>query len=87
MRLFLDESQGDALEVRSALVRVRQAQQLYAVLLIQLGDQPRLTHLLQALTTKKQCKKMKIIIKNTFISQETQCMDKLVRLLFNAQHG
>ncbi len=25
--------------------------------------------------------------KNTFISQETQCMDKLVRLLVNAQHG
>ncbi len=34
-------------------------------------------------------KKEKVIKlnKNTFISQETQCMDKLVRLLVNAQHG
>ncbi len=52
MRLFLDESQSDALEVRAALVSVRQAQQLNTVLLIQLGDQPRLTHLLQSLKTK-----------------------------------
>ncbi len=57
MRLSLDESQSDALEVRPALMRVRQAQQLYAVLLIQLGGQPRLTHLLQALTTKNNVKK------------------------------
>ncbi len=49
MRLFLDESQGDTLEVRPALVSVRQTEQLNAVLLIQLGGQPRLTHLLQAL--------------------------------------
>ncbi len=57
MRLFLDESQGDALEVRPALMGVRQAQQLYAVLLIQLGDQPRLTHLLQTLNEKNNVEK------------------------------
>ncbi len=59
MRLFLDESQGDALEVRPALVSVRQAEQLNTVLLIQLGGQPRLTHLLQSLQTKNNFKKLK----------------------------
>ncbi len=53
MRLFLDERQGDALEVRAALVSVRQTQQLNAVLMIQLRGQPRLAHLLQALKTKQ----------------------------------
>jgi hypothetical protein len=59
MRLSLDERKGDALEVRPALVSVRQAQQLNAVLMIQLRGQPRLAHLLQALKTKNNVEKLK----------------------------